>query len=595
MSNTEKQSFSRIAFVYRMQKQVGRTLISSLLDEIAARGIHLDEYNLYNEKNLYDDSILDTLYKKRKLYDLVFVLDLGYLYDYRIHKSQYNCPVVLIAGDDPQNFLPKKGLAQKLKRYLKRKLFSSVDHNQLIGNAICAKQYDIVFTHQKNCVQMYREQGIENAHWLPYWCDTFIHNKKKDIAVTADVTTVMKPQLRRKKTLAFLEQNRAFTFSNGAGKYNNDAAAHYQTGKIVFNQSNHDEMTIRIPESLGGGNFLLTDEIPVETGLYDLYTPGEHFATYTDQNDLEEKIKYYLAHDEERKRIAEAGYTHTLQHHTQAHRLDMIFETAQALRKESAPKKVSIHMISWNRPWLLKLTLDSLRNSLKGTQVPYEVIVYDQRSDFETRNILRDYFDIIDKVVNNPVNDGMAQAWVTMYSLSNAEYIVPIENDWLCDAHSDRWLEHALEIMQKEPDIAFIKLRAIHDRQFGNGSINHEPWTVKPFPADIVEIGELSDGKKYYAAAAQYNCFTFNPVLMRKEFRDEFDKYYKDNANNYDPLRSGEDLPQEKWREQNKWKSASLTDGPFRHIGFNELKEHAFYLPQFLVRHFINGVRVILR
>jgi glycosyltransferase involved in cell wall biosynthesis len=252
-------------------------------------------------------------------------------------------------------------------------------------------------------------------------------------------------------------------------------------------------------------------------------------------------------------------------------------------------------MISWNRPWLLKFTLDSLRNSLKGTQVSHEIIVYDQNSDFETKVIIRDNYDIIDKVVNSQSNNGMAKAWVAMYSLSDGEFIVPIENDWWCDASSDRWLEHALEIMQKEPDIAFIKLRALFDRQYGHGSINHEPWSVKPFPKDIVEINELSDGKTYYAAASQYNCFTFNPVLMRKEFREEFDPYYQDNANNYDPLRSGEDLPQEKWREQSKWKSASLTDGPFRHTGFPELKEHALYLPQFLIRHLINYMRIILR
>lgn len=588
MAIKKTRKIQKVAFVYRMMRHTGRTLITSLLDEMKARDIQVEEFNLYNEYNLYDPSVLDSLYSTRSEYDVVFVLDLGYLFDYRVHKDQYECPVVFIAGDDPQNFEPKKGFVQKLKRFLKLKVASLYEHNELLGNSLVAKQYDIILTHQKSSVTEYQKKGYENVHWLPYWCDAFIHYDRPEIKPEFDVVTVMTPRPNRQKVMDALANSKKFSFNNGYGKFNNECAEHYQKGKILYNQSNYNEFTIRIPEALGDGCFVLTDEIPKETGLYELLTPGVHFVTYTDQEDLEKKIAYYLEHDDERKRIAAAGHKEVLNHHTQKHRLDYIFDIVSDYEKEIRPHKVSIHMISWNRPWLLAMTLSSLKNSLKDSYIDYEVIVYDQNSHPETRNILRDNFDFIDKIVSSPKNDGMAKAWVKMYQVSNAEYIMPIENDWWCNANSDAWLKHALEIIENQKNMAFVKLRTIRDGQYGTGSLTHEPWTVRPFPSDIVQTLKLSDGTPFYVAGSKYNCFTFNPLLIKKAFRDEFDKYYLDNASNYDPRRSGEDLPSAKWQEQEEWVAASLTDGPFKHIGFPELKEHARYTPFFLVGHFFN-------
>jgi spore maturation protein CgeB len=52
-----------------------------------------------------------------------------------------------------------------------------------------------------------------------------------------------------------------------------------------------------------------------------LFTPGEEVVTYDGPEDLVEKVRHYLVHEDERARIAEAGRRRTLAEHTYEHRL----------------------------------------------------------------------------------------------------------------------------------------------------------------------------------------------------------------------------------------------------------------------------------
>ena len=60
--------------------------------------------------------------------------------------------------------------------------------------------------------------------------------------------------------------------------------------------------------------------------LENYYQFGKEIVCFEDIHDLIDKIRYYLAHEEERAAIARAGYERTLREHTYTHRFEAIFK-----------------------------------------------------------------------------------------------------------------------------------------------------------------------------------------------------------------------------------------------------------------------------
>ncbi len=70
------------------------------------------------------------------------------------------------------------------------------------------------------------------------------------------------------------------------------------------------------------GGFLLTE---TAENLDDYFRYGEEVETYTGADELVDKVRYYLANDDARERIAAAGHHRAETEHTYAHRFDEIF------------------------------------------------------------------------------------------------------------------------------------------------------------------------------------------------------------------------------------------------------------------------------
>ena len=94
--------------------------------------------------------------------------------------------------------------------------------------------------------------------------------------------------------------------------------------------SNFQSILAKKEEQIKGRNF----EVPGCRGflltsnadnLTDYYKDGKEIVIYKDINDMIDKIKYYLEHNEEREAIAKAGYERTLQEHTYEKRFNNIF------------------------------------------------------------------------------------------------------------------------------------------------------------------------------------------------------------------------------------------------------------------------------
>jgi len=89
-------------------------------------------------------------------------------------------------------------------------------------------------------------------------------------------------------------------------------------GIWMFGVAERYANNMRLYEATGVGTLLLTDS---KQNLRELFEPGEEVVTYDGPEDLAEKIRYYLKHDEERRRIAAAGQARTLREHTYARRM----------------------------------------------------------------------------------------------------------------------------------------------------------------------------------------------------------------------------------------------------------------------------------
>lgn len=91
----------------------------------------------------------------------------------------------------------------------------------------------------------------------------------------------------------------------GKVDYYNEMPYVFRNSKINLNitlRSIKTGIPLRAWDIMGNGGFLLTN---YQAELLDYFEPGKDFVYYEDMNDLQEKVSYYLNHEEERKKIAE--------------------------------------------------------------------------------------------------------------------------------------------------------------------------------------------------------------------------------------------------------------------------------------------------
>ncbi len=85
---------------------------------------------------------------------------------------------------------------------------------------------------------------------------------------------------------------------------------------------------LRVFDILGCGGFLISNYQPE---ILDYFTPDEDLVLYESIPDLINKIDYYLAHEEERLKIAENGYKKVKQYHTYSSRLALMLEASLSI------------------------------------------------------------------------------------------------------------------------------------------------------------------------------------------------------------------------------------------------------------------------
>lgn len=93
----------------------------------------------------------------------------------------------------------------------------------------------------------------------------------------------------------------------GTLDYYNNMSVVFRNSKINLNitiRSIRTGIPLRAMDIMASGGFLLSN---YQEELAEYFIDGEDMVLYYDDEDMMNKIEYYLAHDEERKRIAENG------------------------------------------------------------------------------------------------------------------------------------------------------------------------------------------------------------------------------------------------------------------------------------------------
>lgn len=142
---------------------------------------------------------------------------------------------------------------------------------------------------KKHCNNVYRLQG---------GYDSNIH-RPVDVPKVRDVAFIggMRPYRNKFKS--------GWDFEVINGIYNEDHSKVVSETKINLSFTEGRGVSNRIYKLMAAGGFVLT--MPYDS-MYEDFTPGKDFDTFSTPKELREKIVYYLEHEDERKEIAAHGY-----------------------------------------------------------------------------------------------------------------------------------------------------------------------------------------------------------------------------------------------------------------------------------------------
>ena len=255
---------------------------------------------------------------KKKDYDLVLVLKGELISPKTIRKVKKFCGKVVNWFMDPIITLEKG----------------------FLFDAIC--EYDFFLVKDLFIMKRLHELGFDNVRFLLQCYDPDIYHKTKveDKYYSSDVTFVGNIYPYRLKLLSALKKYKLKVWGKLVhGVKRKDVNSFYQgrpaitweknkifnAAKIVFNSHNPWEVcgsNVRLFEICGSGGFQLTDKTLYINKIFKI---GREIVCYENVKELQELIEYFLANEEERKKISERGYRRARRDHTYLKRINELF------------------------------------------------------------------------------------------------------------------------------------------------------------------------------------------------------------------------------------------------------------------------------
>ncbi|MCM3785870.1 DUF3880 domain-containing protein [Neobacillus mesonae] len=217
--------------------------------------------------------------------------------------------------------------------------------------------YNLVFTHEMHAVPFYKALGADKVYYLPLGADPLLYKPRKispdyryDICFIGtgfwnriELFDELAPYLKNKRVMiaggqwerlsrlklirpfirpGWIPPQESVNYYNGAKIVIN---MHRPTTPGMDNRNTHNitggSINPRTYEINACGTLQLTD-VREDLTLY--YRPGYDIETFHTAQELQEKMDYYLYHEEERLAISWRGLMTTSQYHTMRHRIEML-------------------------------------------------------------------------------------------------------------------------------------------------------------------------------------------------------------------------------------------------------------------------------
>lgn len=180
-----------------------------------------------------------------------------------------------------------------------------------------SQKYDLVFAFTRHWMNEMKKNKVANKiHVLPFCVDINIY-QKLNIPKTIDVMTtctVKGDKYPNRRFMRPLVRKMDVTCCTRRVCHEN-YIEHINKSKIfVANMDVDGSLSQKFTEVLACGTFLLTDE----PGDFDFlgYRDKNHLVLYKNFSDLEDKIYYFLKHEDYRESIARTGMNFVRKHHS---------------------------------------------------------------------------------------------------------------------------------------------------------------------------------------------------------------------------------------------------------------------------------------
>jgi tetratricopeptide (TPR) repeat protein len=173
--------------------------------------------------------------------------------------------------------------------------------------------FDRVLTAFSSTERLYAGRGFDHvALWYFVACYDFIEHRSGPRPVDVSFWGNLEPVVQRRRNRvveAFLElRHEGYEISIGQGAFYHVYSDRLNESKIVIHDGQSRQINMRVIEAMQAGCLVIaarpTDPDDPSAGLF---TEGEEIVFFDDIEHARDLVRHYLAHDDERQRIADAG------------------------------------------------------------------------------------------------------------------------------------------------------------------------------------------------------------------------------------------------------------------------------------------------